>query len=114
MLKGLGAGGVTGALMWGGAAAAEGTDGNDAAVQDLLSAAVAWRETAAERDMLYRQAFNLARDRLDGVLRGDGQQRRGRRPLAFICDVDDTVLSSDTYWARLVAAGKQAFDDEVW
>jgi 5'-nucleotidase (lipoprotein e(P4) family) len=86
----------------------------DDPVQNILSAAVAWRETAAERDMLYRQGFNIARDRLDAVLRGEGQQRRGRKPLAFISDVDDTVLSSDTYWAMLIAAGKQAFDDAMW
>ncbi|MDI3408118.1 5'-nucleotidase, lipoprotein e(P4) family [Streptomyces cavernicola] len=83
-------------------------------VQNILSTAAAWRQTAAERDMLYRQAFNIAADRLDAALRGEGQQRRGRRPLAFVSDVDDTVLSSDTYWARLLSAGKQAFDDELW
>ncbi len=86
----------------------------DDAVQNILSAAVAWRETAAERDMLFHQGFNAARDRLDAVLRGRGQKRRGAKPLAFICDVDDTVLSSDTYWVRLIAAGKQAFDDAMW
>jgi 5'-nucleotidase (lipoprotein e(P4) family) len=87
---------------------------SDDAVQNILSAAVAWRETAAERDMLYRQGFNIARDRIDNVLRGRGQTRRGEKPLAIICDVDDTVLSSDTYWVRLIAAGKQAFDDVLW
>ncbi|RVU27948.1 acid phosphatase [Streptomyces antnestii] len=86
----------------------------DDAVQNILSTAGAWRQTAAERDMLYRQAFNIARDRIDAVLRGRGQQHRGSRPLAVISDVDDTVLSSDTYWARLVSAGKQAFDDDMW
>ncbi|MFI2410442.1 5'-nucleotidase, lipoprotein e(P4) family [Streptomyces sp. NPDC018947] len=86
----------------------------DDTVQNILSAAGAWRQTAAERDMLYHQAFNIARDRIDEALRGRGQRRRGHRPLAVISDVDDTVLSSDTYWARLVSAGKQAFDDEMW
>jgi len=64
--------------------------------------------------MLYRQAFNIARDRLDNVLRGVGQRRRGAKPLAFISDVDDTVLSSNPYWEMLIAAGKQAFDDDLW
>ncbi|MEV7795949.1 HAD family acid phosphatase [Streptomyces sp. NPDC087512] len=86
----------------------------DDTAQNILSAAGAWRQTAAERDMLYHQAFNIARDRIDEALRGRGQRRRGHRPLAVISDVDDTVLSSDTYWARLVSAGKQAFDDEMW
>lgn len=99
-------------LVAGAGRAAAATDDDNA--QNILSAAVAWRETAAERDMLYRQGFNIARDRLDAVLRGNGQTRRGRKSLAFICDVDDTVLSSDTYWVRLIAAGKQAFDDAMW
>jgi len=112
VLAGLGATGLTGGLMMlgTGAAHAEATVEAD----NILSAAVAWRVTAAERTMLYRQAFNIARDRLDAVLRGTGQQRRGAKPLAFISDVDDTVLSSDTYWARLIGAGKQAFDDAMW
>ncbi|QNS08119.1 5'-nucleotidase, lipoprotein e(P4) family [Streptomyces xanthii] len=95
----------------GGASAATADD----AAQNILSAAGAWRQTAAERDMLYRQAFNIARDRVDAALRGGGRPgSAGRRPLAVVSDVDDTVLSSDTYWARLLTAGKQAFDDTLW
>jgi 5'-nucleotidase (lipoprotein e(P4) family) len=101
-----------GTLLVAGAGRAAADDGDP--VQNILSAAVAWRETAAERDMLFRQGFNIARDRIDAVLRGRGQGRRGSKPLAVICDVDDTVLSSDTYWVRLIAAGKQAFDDAMW
>jgi len=112
MLKGLGAGGVAGGLAMFAATPAKADASPEA--QNILSAAVAWRVTAAEREMLYRQAFNIARDRLDNALRGVGQQRRGAKPLAFISDVDDTVLSSNPYWERLIAAGKQAFDDELW
>ncbi|GGO88538.1 hypothetical protein GCM10011584_15770 [Nocardioides phosphati] len=101
-----------GSLLLSGAGRAAAAPADD--IQNILSAAVAWRETAAERDMLYRQGFNIARDRIDAVLRGRGQTRRGDKPLAVICDVDDTVLSADTYWVRLVAAGKQAFDDALW
>jgi 5'-nucleotidase (lipoprotein e(P4) family) len=101
-----------GSLLLAGAGRASAATTSD--LQNVLSAAVAWRETAAERDMLYRQGFNIARDRIDNVLRGRGQTRRGEKPLAVICDVDDTVLSSDTYWVRLIAAGKQAFDDALW
>lgn len=101
-----------GSLLLTGAGRASAASTDD--VQNILSAAVAWRETAAERDMLFRQGFNIAKDRIDAVLRGRGQERRGAKPLAVICDVDDTVLSSDTYWVRLLAAGKQAFDDALW
>src|SRR5947199_580255 len=117
VLKRLGAGGVVGGVAvssWLAQASVAAAAPGDDPVQNILSAAVAWRETAAERDMLYRQGFNIARDRLDAVLRGSGQEHRGPRPLAFISDVDDTVLSSDTYWAQLIAAGKQAFDDPMW
>ena len=112
MLKGLGAGSVAGGLAMFAAGPAKADASPD--VHNILSAAVAWRVTAAERDMLYRQAFNIACDKLDSALRGVGQQRRGARPLAFISDVDDTVLSSNSYWELLIAAGKQAFDDELW
>ncbi len=80
-------------------------------VQNILSAATAWRVTAAERDMLYAQGFNIARDRLNEALREKG---RSGKPLAVISDIDDTVLSSDNYWTMLISAGKQAFDDTLW
>ncbi|MFT4216609.1 MAG: HAD family acid phosphatase [Micropruina sp.] len=84
-------------------------------VQNIFSAAVAWRQTAAERDMLYIQGFQLAKARLDAALAGARSPRRGKRKkLAFISDVDDTVLDSNSYWALLLAAGKQAFDDALW
>ena len=101
------AGGALVAATGGARAAAAPTDD----VQNILSAAVAWRETAAERDMLYVQGFNLARAHLDAAL---ARRRPRRKRLAFISDVDDTVLSSDGYWAKLIAAGKQAFDDPMW
>ena len=76
---------------------------------NLLTAATAWRVTAAERDMLYRQGFNIAQDRVDAALAAPHD-----KPLAIITDIDDTVLSSDGYWTQLIAAGKQSFDDELW
>jgi Predicted secreted acid phosphatase len=113
VLAGLGVSGLAGGLAAFGTAPALAAEPSPE-VQNILSGAVAWRETAAERDMLYRQAFNIARDRIDAVLRGVGQQHRGPKPLAIVADVDDTVLSSDTYWVRIIAAGKQAFDDPMW
>lgn len=81
----------------------------EASDENLLTAAVAWRVTAAERDILYRQGFNVAKDRLDAALAEEHE-----KPLAIISDIDDTVLSSDSYWEMLIAEGKQAFDDEMW
>ncbi len=118
VLKGVGVGGFAGGVLtgsWFGPAQAAAAAGDDA-VQNILSAAVAWRITAAERDLLYQQGFNIARDRLDAALeaRHGKRGRKHRKPLAFISDVDDTVLSSDPYWAMLISAGKQAFDDALW
>ena len=99
------------------ASARAATDPDAEAVQNLYSAAVAWRVTAAEGDMLYVQAFNIARDRLDARLRErerEHDHRHHGKRLAFICDIDDTVLSSNAYWSALLAAGKQAFDDDLW
>lgn len=112
LISGLGISGVTAGLLALGATPAAADA--DAPALNILSAAVAWRVTAAERDMLYRQGFNIARDRIDSVLRGRGQKHRGSKPLAIISDVDDTVLSSDTYWTRLISSGQQAFDDVMW
>jgi 5'-nucleotidase (lipoprotein e(P4) family) len=112
LLTGLG-GGIVGGMLLAGAEPATAAEGT-ADVDNLYSAAVAWRVTAAERAMQYRQGFNIARDRLDNVLRGVGQTHRGAKPLAFICDIDDTVLSTNAYWEMLIAQGKRAFDDDIW
>lgn len=77
--------------------------------ENLYTAAVAWRVTAAERDALYRQGFNVARDLLDDALAAGHE-----RPLAIVSDIDDTVLSSDSYWRLLLEEGGHAFDDALW
>jgi len=88
-----------------------GGDTTPAATSDenLYTAAVAWRVTAAERDALYRQGFNVARDLLDDALAAGHE-----RPLAIVSDIDDTVLSSDSYWRLLLEEGGHAFDDALW
>lgn len=91
------------------ASAPDSEPGPATAETNLLTGAVAWRVTAAERDTLYRQGFNIARDRVDAALAQDHE-----KPLAVIADVDDTVLSSDSYWQMLLDDGQQAFDDPMW
>jgi 5'-nucleotidase (lipoprotein e(P4) family) len=78
---------------------------------NVYDIAAAWRETSAEREMLYRQGFNVARDRLDLALQA---HEPGDKPLAVVTDIDDTVLDSNTYWQQLIAAGSQSFDDALW
>lgn len=78
---------------------------------NLLTAAVAWKQTAAEFEALYYQGFNVARMQLDRALQA---HKPGDRPLAIISDVDDTVLSSNSYWGYMINADKEFFDDAAW
>ncbi|SEB50903.1 5'-nucleotidase, lipoprotein e(P4) family [Pseudomonas saponiphila] len=78
---------------------------------NLLTAAVAWRQTAAEFEALYYQGFNVARMQLDRALQA---HKPGDRPLAIISDIDDTVLSSNSYWGYMINSGKEFFDDAAW
>lgn len=78
---------------------------------NLLTAAVAWKQTAAEFEALYYQGFNIARMRRDQALQA---HKAGDRPLAIISDVDDTVLGSNSYWGYMIHSGKEFFDDPAW
>lgn len=78
---------------------------------NLLTAAVAWRQTAAEYRALYYQGFNLAKLRLDQAL---AERKPGAKPPAIISDLDDTILSSNTYWGALMNEDKDFFDDALW
>lgn len=78
---------------------------------NLLTSAVAWKQTAAEFEALYHQGFNIARMQLDRALQA---HKDGDRPLAIISDVDDTVLSSNSYWGYMINSGKEFFDDDAW
>lgn len=78
---------------------------------NLLIAAVAWKQTAAEYRALYYQAFNIARLHLDNALR---DHKPGGKPLAIITDVDDTILSANDYWGHLIKKGMDFFDDPIW
>ncbi|CAK9889975.1 MULTISPECIES: 5'-nucleotidase, lipoprotein e(P4) family [Pseudomonas] len=84
----------------------------EAAVRsNLLVDAVAWRQTAAEFRALYYQGFNVAKARLDQAL---ANQKPGDKKPAIISDIDDTILSSNTYWGFLIGQDKEFFDDAVW
>ena len=93
-------------LLQGGAAFAA-----EAPASNLLTAAVAWKQTAAEFQALYYQGFNIARLRLDQALQA---HKAGDKPLAIISDMDDTVLSSNSYWGYMINADQEFFDDAAW
>lgn len=75
---------------------------------NALAMAVAWKQTSAEYEALYLQGFNVARMHVDRA------RRDGRRKLAVISDLDDTVLDTRDYWRELIAAGVELFDDTRW
>lgn len=75
---------------------------------NALAMAVAWKETSAEYEALYLQGFNVARMHVDRALRD------GRRSLAVISDLDDTVLDTRDYWREVLAADAQLFEDARW
>jgi 5'-nucleotidase (lipoprotein e(P4) family) len=79
-----------------------------APASNALAMAVAWKQTAAEYDALYIQGFNIAKMHVDRAARD------GRKKLAVISDLDDTVLDTRDYWREVIAAGKQLFDDGLW
>lgn len=87
------------------------TYGNGDKKGNILTMAVAWKQTAAEYGALYHQAFNIARDRLDQAL---AAQKPGDKPLCVVTDVDDTLLLHPDYWGSLVSTGHDAFDDPMW
>ena len=83
----------------------------DADIENHLTMAMAWRQTAAEYRALYHQGFNLARMRIELAL---AQKQDGSLPLAVISDVDETLLLSNNYWGYLINQGQDFFDDAIW
>jgi 5'-nucleotidase (lipoprotein e(P4) family) len=83
----------------------------DKGPSNLLTAAVAWKQTAAEYRALYYQGYNIARMHVDAALKN---RVAGGKPLAIISDVDDTILGAPKYWGHLVANGLDFFDDPIW
>lgn len=79
-----------------------------AAQSNPLAVAVAWKQTAAEYDALYLQGFNVARMHVDRAIRD------GRKRLAVISDLDDTVLDTRDFWREVLTANVPLFDDARW
>ena len=85
--------------------------------------AVAWTQTAVERDLIYRQTYRMASDELARALADPTWEAlaKGERksPIvdanktAIIVDIDETVLDNSPYQARLVVNGK-SYDEFTW
>ncbi|MDR3138438.1 MAG: hypothetical protein LBT95_02065 [Treponema sp.] len=78
---------------------------------NILTMAVAWKQTAAEYRALYYQGFNLAAQKVKAALETRGS---GGKPLAVLTDLDDTLLLPLNYWGALIGSGKDFFDDAIW
>ena len=81
------------------------------AQQNNLAYAVAWKQSAAEHVALYHQGFNIAKLQVEQAINDVNKQQK---PLAIISDVDETLLLADSYWAYMIANGRDFFDDAVW
>ena len=68
--------------------------------QDHLTMATLWAQKSGEARALSYQAFNLAKRELSYKLR-----KKGKKPLAIVVDVDETVLDNSPYQARGILNG---------
>ena len=85
--------------------------------------AVAWTQTAIEHDLIYREVFRDAGEKLRIALKDptwDALPKRDRRQPpsarlkpAVIVDIDETMLDNSPYQARLVVNGKD-YDELTW
>jgi acid phosphatase len=85
--------------------------------------AVAWTQTAIEHDLVYREVFRVAGEKLRIALKDahwDALSKSERKqPLspklkpAVILDIDETVLDNSPYQARLIEQRKE-FDEYSW
>ncbi len=85
--------------------------------------AVAWTQTAIERDLIYRQTYRMAADELALALADPTWEALPRnerkspvadvKKTAIIVDVDETVLDNSSYQARLVVNGA-SYNKSTW
>ncbi|GAA0712629.1 5'-nucleotidase, lipoprotein e(P4) family [Dokdonella soli] len=92
-----------------------------AAANDNLNA-VAWTQTAVEHDLIYREVYAQASEKLLKALKDRNWDAlshaertnapKGLKP-AVIVDIDETVLDNSPYQARLVANGGD-YNEFTW
>ena len=85
------------------------SNANDAG-DDRLNAVV-WMQTAIEHDLVYRQVYRLAEQKLaqaladpqwDALAHGERSNNAAALPPAVIVDVDETVLDNTPFEARMI------------
>jgi 5'-nucleotidase (lipoprotein e(P4) family) len=93
------------------AASAVSVESAEGADDNILTMAVAWKQTAAEYRALYHQGFNLATQKVKDALKN---RSKDGHPLAVLTDLDDTLVLPLNYWGALIESGKDFFDDPMW
>ncbi len=88
-----------------------GKDKELSAEQNILTVAVAWKQTAAEYRALYHQGFNVAKMHVEKSLK---DKKTGDKPLAIVTDLDDTLVLPLQYWGHLVDNNVDFFNDPIW
>lgn len=73
--------------------------------------ALVWLDTSAEQAALYRQAFSLARLRVESIVKTDGRPLRPR--YCVFTDCDETILDNSEYNAWLTLTGRN-FHSLTW
>jgi acid phosphatase len=84
--------------------------------------AVAWTQTAIEHDLILREVYRVAQEKLaaavadrswDALPHGERATDPKNLPPAVILDVDETVLDNSPYQARLIRDGVE-YDEFTW
>ena len=99
-----------------------GPDGHSSAADDTLNATT-WFQASLERDLVFREVYRAAGERLDAALRDPAwdalpreerdRDARGLAP-AIIVDVDETVLDNSPQQVRQIRARRTDFDEAAW
>jgi 5'-nucleotidase (lipoprotein e(P4) family) len=91
------------------------------APNDTLDA-VAWMQTAVEHDLVYREVFRNAGEKLlkaladptwDALPYVERMESARELPPAIIVDIDETILDNSPYEARLIRAG-DVYGEATW
>jgi 5'-nucleotidase (lipoprotein e(P4) family) len=77
---------------------------------NILTVAVAWKQTAAEYRALYYQGFNIATQKVKSAIASHNKDKK----LAVLTDLDDTLVLPLKYWSLLLEKGQDFFDDSLW
>ncbi len=78
-------------------------------VKEHLVLAVLWQQNAAEYRALCYQAYNIARYRLNELVK----QTKSDKPFAIITDIDETILDNSPYSAQMIVRDEN-YDKDSW